>query len=1385
MGVNSSHFSCLPKSINKMDGKRTYQIEINGIKESVAAVESLNKQLNELENRIKALEKSNVKVGTSSSSGGGSKSSLNEEEKLAKQIASIDAKREAYSKEIYQNYLAAKDVLDETVKDQKQISAQERLQANNYTNTMAGMKQELKDLKTVMNGTDLGDDAFKQMSQRAGELTNKLKEIEEAYGQFGRNVGNYQSAFDGFDKIKVTVGETVREYTNYRQAIKELMQERYQLSQSVGQEAQAYKDVDIAIKTLKSDYEDLNKSSRFMDNLLDTMQSFTALASVGQGISALFGFDDNEIQKSIQKLVALQNVLKGIETIQLQMQSGEGLGALFAKGSSSIDNFVAKLTGAKVTMDGLTASSRAATVAVRGLSMALKGIGIGLLIALIPKVIDGITNIGKDMDSTAKQTKRLDEAFASLNSKFKDRNDLLASSYLRGEISDEELLSKSYQEQSYYLGEQIQLLRERAALMNKQGEGGFFSWNFMDSFTQNGGFTGERMNGSKTVESYSWLTDLIPQLSITVNNIKEVEDQFKKCQEAIRDTEDYFSKWGSGLGDWVNSLFTTVADTDRVMTGLGNIRISEFVASFGEANQKFKDGKISAEQFAQELGKLKGELNSSDVLRSVIANLDKYIPDEGVREAVNNIINQIIRLDDAFNMTSPEQVRHWMQVRIDAMAEGKEKIKAQIDADEKYEIQQYGKTQEQINLIHAKYNRKRQDELKKYNEQAKEKAKKQANELEAVERELNSARIEMMKEGLDKQLAQLEEERRQRLQKAKDNGIRVGELTVAINDLYDKKVADAKKKWAADILKTYQDLYQNIQQINRTTFSMEVENAQTKVENRSAQQKQDVGYSMIDESNFDDSKNLEEYYKKVLEIEKKASEDQAKIQKERLDKELEYNKQAEKLRHQRLVDSSNGEYKKQLEAGKITQEQYDKLIEAEKEAHNARMNALDVEYATKSTKVVQDQNSEQQRLYNEYYTNLINDIRKDKERIDEVTRETPRQNDWGFVNYGMSKEAYNKAIQQYENLKNEIVRKKQELKMALKSKTITAADFSMRIEELKKLLRELDKTTEEYKKAQKELLVAQIAQIMEYVQRVIQSVQDIFSAVWDSEDIAFEKEQDKIDKLNEELGKKLDKQQEIIQQHKDNINSIEDELATARGDRRQHLIDQLNAEMAAEREAQKQKQKIEKEKEAAEKRQEALEKKRKKAEYQRNITQMILNGAMAVSMAAVNLWPVPAIPMMALAAASTAAQLAIAMSNKPYAKGGQLDGGVAQGNRHRDGGIKVLGGRAEIEGGEFITNRQTTAKNVDLLEFINSKKKRIDINDLMEFYSTTPRKSIKSVRSKFEDGGFIPSLPSSLDIRDQLQNVVINQDNRPIVVSVVDINNKQEDVRRVQTLAGL
>ena len=58
-------------------------------------------------------------------------------------------------------------------------------------------------------------------------------------------------------------------------------------------------------------------------------------------------------------------------------------------------------------------------------------------------------------------------------------------------------------------------------------------------------------------------------------------------------------------------------------------------------------------------------------------------------------------------------------------------------------------------------------------------------------------------------------------------------------------------------------------------------------------------------------------------------------------------------------------------------------------------------------------------------------------------------------------------------------------------------------------------------------------------------------------------------------------------------------------------------------------------------------------------------------------------------------------------------------------------------------------------------------------------------KTKFADGGTIPMLNNDYNFDDRLLSAFEDYSNRPVYVSVVDINNKQDDVRRVQTLAGL
>lgn len=257
--------------------------------------------------------------------------------------------------------------------------------------------------------------------------------------------------------------------------------------------------------------------------------------------------------------------------------------------------------------------------------------------------------------------------------------------------------------------------------------------------------------------------------------------------------------------------------------------------------------------------------------------------------------------------------------------------------------------------------------------------------------------------------------------------------------------------------------------------------------------------------------------------------------------------------------------------------------------------------------------------------------------------------------------------------------------------------------------------------------------------------------------------------------------EEYAQKHKDKMNSIEDELSESRGARREQLITNLMEQEKAYLQDLSAQQHAAQEKAKLEKQQAALEKKRKEQEKKANIQQAIINTYTAVSNAlAVQPWY--------LGLALSAVALGLGLANVAAIKSTPIykDGGVIQGNRHSQGGVKVLGGSAEVEGGEFITNRITTMKNLPLLTYVNSQKKQLTKYDIEKFFDNNPNKPSKAVKNvrKFAQGGELPEMNADY-LQKQIQTIVLERDDRPVVVQVTDIINAEEDLRRVQTLAGL
>lgn len=390
------------------------------------------------------------------------------------------------------------------------------------------------------------------------------------------------------------------------------------------------------------------------------------------------------------------------------------------------------------------------------------------------------------------------------------------------------------------------------------------------------------------------------------------------------------------------------------------------------------------------------------------------------------------------------------------------------------------------------------------------------------------------------------------------------------------------------------------------------------------------------------------------------------------------------------------------------------------------------------------------------------------------------RNSWGILDLDKTKANLKIAEDAYKMAFGQIELEQAELIMQLKKGEISFGDFTNANNELSEEAKYVRGKLKEIEADSKDSIGKFIDSINTYVNAIGQGIQDVLSQVWENQDAAYDKEIENLDKWIDKYEEKLQEQKDLTQEYATNIESIEDELATARGDRREKLIDDLNAQMAAQRASLAQEKMIENEKKREEEKKEKLELQQRKKERDRAVVSAIISTALATANGLATQPFVPVgIAMGALATTLGAVQIALIKSQK-YA-----NGGVIQGKPHSQGGVKVLGGRAEVEGGEFITNKQSTSANLDILEFINSKKRRVDLNDLVTFYSTKKPLPKPMAKTKFANGGEIPTLRTDLDLNDKLVTMFEEFGRRPSVVSVVDIIKAQDKVNKVRTLAGV
>ena len=1433
-----------------MSATKQYSIVINGIKESTDAVDALMKQLDALEKRIDTLNNKGVSI---SKAVGGKTSDLSAEQKIADQINQSIEKRTALQGELGKQLAQEKQLMKEVNAEAKALAAKDRLDNAGYGNTMMGMKQELADIKAAMQVMDVSSNEFMQATQRADELNNKLKEIEQSYGQFGRNVGNYSGSIqEAFQQITVKVGDTEMKFNSTKEALRTLREGVKGMVVNGQEGTEEFKNMSDALHNLEmaadradSAVQDLQKSSTGMDAALDWMQSFGALGQISQGFSTLFG--GTGFEESIQKLMSLQSVLQGIEKIREQMNTGEGFGGMFGKASKSIDTFVAKLTGAKIGMNGLEASTKSATLAVKGLSLAIKAIGTAGVMIALDWLIDKLQEVGKLFgnvkNSAVDSIDGMDmfaQDVAQANKELEKQTLLLQLKEAKGEISKEESRRQQIELTNKALGEQYEQLKLIMDLNDSD-----------DAFK----------NISKGMNDLSM---------ISPTNLEKTMELWGDMKKAVQTNQDVYSvleeKADSStekFKNWASSMLSSAEDTKEGFAGLSQNMAGQLggIMNYVIQNyQKMADGGKGAitqlinamndggliNNFLTNLPALLGE--KSEQVMAVLGPMISQIRNIGVSmgipgakstdDTIDDYRKQLKKIQDASTKSAKATQKATLDVeketqkmRLDLMAEGYLKELTRLKQERDDQLRRYKGHNDLMLKAEEVYQKKSKDLREKYDKEARESYKQLWYDIysyteenirqqsDIIEQEIQKIKdlaekgrqpsqyggntlFNLFTDDVRADLVRLTDEMAGAIASGMEKGsavykAKVEELRKTIGKDYGEvfdlnRWLQVKTVFGENIVPTFEKLADLLYDIQKTTSTdsflpiqgedriMTVLNDDLSVYlNNIEDIKNTYGQLLrrFNESWQGKTFDMPELWNKYEELFEK--------QKELLDKQREeearangdwWNEQDQKTREvydQRIqLAQDNAE-----ELAKIEKEKEEALNRITDEAMD-RQTAIYQKYDLKQEELERNKNKDRLESFRGYVDAELQETRDLYDRMSKVMDDARTPNNWGIINLG-------KIGKAADNTKGALEAARTELQKLLGNiysmrDKISADDYKRMSKEILDMLEEIDKKMQEVGAEPIRSISDFVSQLNVYVSAVASSIQQVWGEIDNLLNYDLDRQQDALDKENEMLQKKLDEQEEILERHRQRVEDIEGKLSEARGDRREALIDALNAEILAQRRAQAEKERLEKQQERLEEKQKELDFQREMNQYYAGLRGILFNTAQAVMSAAANNWPLPAIPLMAAAGAAGAVQYALAARQRPVKK---AEGGLISGPSHANGGVPVGNTGIEVEGNEYVIRKSSTEDNIQLLDYINSSQRKLNLSDFIDFFKNDKRTFMNNTsKTRFADGGMLELADNS---QFSLGSAFRAYSDRPIVVSVVDINQRQAEVRNVEVLSGL
>lgn len=339
-----------------MADKRVYTITINGLQESYEGVKNLSDALNSLTDTVVNVSKQESKTAAT----------RKETKTATDQLAKAQEKLNNWDKE-YQTELAKvnaslsdnKKEIKDAIKLQEAQATVDAKQLDSYRDKQTYLSALNTLIRNHSTATEEDRAAIDRMVQESAALQAELKATDEQMKIYVRNVGNYPGA----------ANMVVESHKSLKQELKELKTTMAEmLASGVSKTNEAYLKLAERAGHLKDAMKDANEDitnfasdTRGLTNAINLATSAVNVYQLYNSALQVFGGENEEAAKSMQKMMAVMTLLNSLQQVQNSLlENGSATARLYTK---AVEMIQAALGIKKAATEADIAATEANTVA--------------------------------------------------------------------------------------------------------------------------------------------------------------------------------------------------------------------------------------------------------------------------------------------------------------------------------------------------------------------------------------------------------------------------------------------------------------------------------------------------------------------------------------------------------------------------------------------------------------------------------------------------------------------------------------------------------------------------------------------------------------------------------------------------------------------------------------------------------------------------------------------------------------------------------------------------------------------------------------------------------------------------------------------------------------